>query len=66
MTGEPSAAVFDRASQVWYTPPSGAKSLAGAAATMPSKSPGYRWASSSASRPPLEQPVKNACRGGAP
>src|SRR5207244_6974748 len=51
----PCASELMAASQVWNSPLSGAQTLAGAPATMPSKSVGNRWASCSASRPPSER-----------
>jgi predicted acyl esterase len=54
----PWASALIVATQTWNSPFSGPQTLAGAPATMPSKSAGNRCASISASRPPSEQPLK--------
>jgi hypothetical protein len=58
MIGAPFASLLVLASQVKYRPISGPMKLAGSPAMTPSKSSGYRCASSSPSRPPVEQPLK--------
>ena len=64
-TGVPSARRFIFDSHAWYIP-SGPMMFVGDPTTMPSKSCGYRCASSKPSRPPVEQPLKYECTGGLP
>ena len=58
MISVPSAAMLARVFQPSENTTSGIVMLAGAPAMIPSKSVGYRWASTRAWRPPLEQELK--------